>query len=91
MLLLIYHPEDPYPDFYKLIYNNIPTYILGDINASHTWFSNNNNNTVGRSLAQLINTGNLINLGPHYPTYIGQTATSQDKILANKVYFLNIQ
>ncbi len=64
-------PYLPYPDIYNLMNNNIPTYILGDLNASHTHFGNGSSNTVGRSLVQLINNGNLIHLGPHYPTFIG--------------------
>ncbi len=63
-------PYLSYPDIYNLMNNNIPTYLL-DLIASHTLFGNSSSNTVGRSLVQLINNGNLIHLGPHYPTFIG--------------------
>ena len=83
-------PFLPFTDIYKLINYNIPTYILGDFNCTHTYFGNNTNNTVGRSLAQLINEGKLIHLGPNFPTYIRErSATNPDKIFCNKHSYLN--
>ena len=40
----------PFPDFYRLLNNNIATYILGDFNGRHRYFGNNSENTVGKSL-----------------------------------------
>lgn len=48
-------PFLPYTDMYRLLSNSIPTYILGDFNGRHSVFGNKNNNTVGKSLSNLIN------------------------------------
>ncbi len=81
----------PFTDFYRLLNNNIPTYIRGDLNGRHTYFGNRDNNTVGKSLIQLINQGIVIHLGPNFPTYIRHgAATKPDKILANKHHHLNM-
>ncbi len=54
-------------------------------------FGNNSENTVGKSLMQLINQGKMLHIGPHFPTYISHgAATNTDKILANKHHYLNI-
>lgn len=85
-------PFLPFPDMYKLLNNNIPVYILGDFNCSHTIFGNRNNNTVGKNIAHLINSGNLLHLGPHFPTYIRQgSATNPDKVFSNKQCYHNVQ
>lgn len=62
-------PYLPFTDMYKLLNNNIPVFIIGDFNATHRCFGNHSSNTVGRSLAQLIDNGNLIHLGPHFITF----------------------
>ncbi len=83
-------PYLPFPDMYRLMSNNIPTYIVGDFNCTHTLFGNRTNNTVGKSLTQLINQGKLIHMGPHFPTFIRQgTATNPDKVFSNKHSYLN--
>ncbi len=70
--------------------NNIPVYILGDFNCSHTHFGNRHNNTVGNSIAGLINQGKLMHIGPHFPTFIRQgTATNPDKVFTNKHCYHN--
>lgn len=83
-------PFLPYTDMHKLLNNTIPTYILGDFNGRHSIFGNNDNNTVGKSLANLINQGKLIHLGPHFPTFLTRNATTNpDKIFCNKHHYLN--
>lgn len=83
-------PYLPFPDMHTLLSNTTPTYIIGDFNATHRCFGNNSSNTVGKSLAALIDQGHLQHLGPHFPTFIRQnTATSPDKIFSNKHHFLN--
>ena len=65
-------PFLPYTDMHKLLSNSIPTYILGDFNGRHTTFGNRDNNTVGKSLINLIDQGKMINLGPNFPTFFTQ-------------------
>jgi len=50
-------PFLPYTDMHRLLSNNIPTYILGDFNGRHTALGSKDNNTVGKSLVNLINQG----------------------------------
>ncbi len=84
-------PYLPFTDFYRLLNNNTPTYILGDLNSRHRHFGNSNENTVGKHLVQLINQGIMLHIGPHFPTYICHSAApNPDKILANKQHYLNI-
>ncbi len=79
-------PYLPFLDFYRLLNNSIPTYILGDFNCRHRYFGNGNENTIGKSLVQLINQGIMLHTGPHFPTYISHgAATNPDKILANNI------
>ena len=69
----------PYPDILRLLSNNIPTYILGNFNGRHTVFGNKENNTVGKSLINLINQGKMLHLGPHFPTFLRHnTSTNPD-------------
>ncbi len=83
-------PFLPFTDMHRLLSNNIPTYLLGDLNARHTAFCNRDNNTVGKSLINLINQGKLIHLGPHFPTYFTHnSSTNPDKIFSNKHHYLN--
>ncbi len=83
-------PYLPYTDMYKLLNNSIPTYIIGDFNGRHTSLGNRDNNTVGKSLMNLINQGKMIHLGPHFPTfYSHNTTTNPDKIFSNKHHYLN--
>ena len=83
-------PFLPYTDMHKLLSNSIPTYILGDFNGRHTTFGNRDNNTVGKSLINLINQGKMINLGPNFPTFFTHNSTSSpDKVFSNKHNYLN--
>ncbi len=83
-------PYLPYTDMHKLLNNTIPTYIIGDFNGKHTALGNRDNNTVGKSLVNLINQGKLIHLGPHFPTYYSHNSTTNpDKIFSNKHHYLN--
>ncbi len=50
----------PYTDMHRLLSNNIPTFF----NGRHTVFGSKDNNTVGKSLSNLINQGKLIHFGP---------------------------
>lgn len=59
----------PNPDILKLTNYNCPVYKLGDVNARHQVFGNNNSNQVGTSLDAIIQTGKLIHLGPNFPFF----------------------
>ena len=50
------------------MHSNIPTYIIGDINARHPFIGHTTSNTVGRALNQHINTGLITHLGPFFNT-----------------------
>ncbi len=83
-------PYLPFPDMHRLLSNNILTYIIGDFNATHRSFGNASNNTVGISIVNLINQGQLLHIGPHFPTFIHPNFTSvPDKIFCNKYHYLN--
>lgn len=41
-------PYLPFPDIHKLLHNNHPTYIIGDLNAKHRILGNSTNNNVGK-------------------------------------------
>ena len=83
-------PYLPYTDIFRLINNNIPVYILGDFNARHRHFGNNDNNNVGKSIVKLINKGKMMHLGPYFPTFLHRnSATIPDKIFSNKHHYLN--
>lgn len=84
-------PYLPYPDFHRRINNNIPTYIIGDLNARHRQLGNNSNNQVGKSLIRLINYGKLIHLGPQFYTYHDRnSATTLDIVLCNDKAYHNL-
>lgn len=73
-----------FPDFHKLLYDQDPVYILGDLNAKHHALGDNHNNTVGRNLMTYINAGTALHTGPNFPTFIRHNcATSPDIIITN--------
>lgn len=43
-------PYLPITDFHRLITQNTPTYIIGDLNARHTILNNNDSNNVGKAI-----------------------------------------
>ncbi len=76
---------------YKLLSNSISTYIIGDCNGRHTSFGNKENNTVGKSLINLINLGKIIHLVPHFPTLLSHNSrTTPEKFFVSKHHYLNI-
>lgn len=83
-------PILPIAEFLKLLNYNLPIYIIGDFNARHRIFGNNDQNPIGETLNTFINTGKLIHLGPNFKTYIGiRTLTNPDKIFCNNKHYLN--
>ncbi len=77
-------PFLPYTDMHRLLSNSISTYILGDFNGRHTLLGNRDNNTVGKSLVNLINQGKItIHLGPRFPTFF--SLAIQQQIQINKI------
>lgn len=84
-------PYLPFPDFHKLLYNNNPTYIVGDLNAKHTHLGDQRSNTVGKGTATFIQEGKGMHLGPNVPTFFTQiTSTTPDIILSNNKAAYNI-
>lgn len=80
----------PYDDIMKLLNYNNPVYILGDFNARHRVFGNNNCNQIGNALNNIIQTGKLIHHGPDFGTFLThQNTTTPDKIFTNNKAFLN--
>lgn len=80
----------PAQDLLKILNNTIPTYILGDFNGRHAIFGNADSNNVGRALNTLIQSGKLIHLGPHFPTFIAHGRMTQpDKVFSNNKAFFN--
>lgn len=74
-------PYLPYPDIHKLLYNNHPTYIIGDLNAKHSTLGNTYNNAVGKDLATFINKGKAIHLGPNFTTFFNNVNMSTPDIV----------
>ena len=74
----------------RLLSNNIPSYILGDFNSRHVSFGNRENNTVGKSLINLINWGRMLHIGPHFSTFFSHnSSTNPDNFFSNKHHYLN--
>ncbi len=83
-------PYFPFTDIYRLLNNNVPTYLKRDFNARHTHFGNPDNNIVGKSLINIINQGKMMHWGPYFPTFLRiSSATIPDKIFSNKYHYLN--
>ena len=79
-------------DYMHIIRRNNPVYILGDLNARHSFLGHSNPNPVGRNIYTLLEENRITHLGPHFPTYIHTRAcTSPDIVLANRHAFYNIQ
>lgn len=86
--LLPRRPYLPFPDFHKLLYSNEPMYILGDLNAKHSFLIDRTNNDVGKGLNRFYENKILLHLGPKFPTFFNHTSgTTPDLILSNnKIY-----
>lgn len=79
-------PFLPYPDILRLLREQKPVYIMGDLNARHATLGRENNNNIGNSIAQLMS-----HLGPDFPTLIrNNTATSPDIVMSNRYGYPNI-
>lgn len=83
-------PYLPFPDIHKLLHNNHPTYIIGDLNAKHRLLGNTYNNTVGNGLATFINRGKAIHLGPNFPTFFTNNMSTPDIVISNNKAIHNI-
>lgn len=77
-------PYLPFPDFHQLLYDNEPTYILGDLNAKHSFLGDRTENQVGKGLNRFLNNNKLVHLGPNFPTFLSHnSATAPDLVLSN--------
>ena len=80
----------PYPDFHSLASNNTPTYILADLNAKHHTLGDNNINTVGIVIKNMMDINTLNHIGPNFSTFITTNSqTTPDIILSNKHTYQN--
>ena len=61
-------PFLPNADLSPLMHSNIPTYIIGDMNARHPFIGHTRSNAIGTALNQHINTGLITHLGPFFNT-----------------------
>jgi hypothetical protein len=78
-------------DLNTLFRRNHPTYLIGDLNASHPILGHNYANTRGRNINTLIASGKCTHVGPFFPTYInGHHTTTPDIMLQNRRSFYNI-
>ena len=78
-------PFFPYNDIMQYVRKRIPVYILGDLNARHTFLGYQHSNNVGNSLYRLINGGLLTYLGPEFKTYIRSNVTGKPDILLGNI------
>lgn len=81
----------PAQDLLKTANSILPAYILGDFNARHQLLGHAGRNNVGDGIATAINTGKLVHLGPHFPTFLGHhSLTTPDRVFChNKAFFIN--
>ena len=75
-------------DYLKLINNNKPVYLLGDINAHHPLFNYNYTDVRGNYISRIINNGQLNYLGPDFPT-LTDGRGRPDAILGNRHAAMN--
>lgn len=70
---------------------NIPTYFVGVIIARHHILGNNDSNTNGRVIANLIRDNKFTHLGPDFKTYLtNRAASTPDIILNSNIHCHNI-
>ena len=84
-------PFLPFPDFHRLATQKDPTYIIGDLNARHTIFNNNDCNNVGKAIKKLIDHRKIIHMGPNFNTFFSHNhASTPDIILTNHRTYHNL-
>lgn len=87
-------PKAPYInfiDFLKLLNNQHPTYMIGDLNARYQFFGHNDSTPVGRNLKTLFDTDKARYVGPNFPTLIKHnSAIAPDIVITNNKAFHNI-
>ena len=87
-------PNPPYLnflDYYKLFKRPHPVYLLGDLNARHTFLGHNDCNLIGRSLQRLMRHDTIRHIGPYFPTLVRHnSSTAPDSVWSNNKTFHNI-
>ena len=80
-------------DLSPIIHSNIPSYIIGDLNAIHHFIGHSRDNNVGRTLNHHIRNNLLTHLGPNFNTLTeklnARTICRPDIILTNKRAIFN--
>ena len=81
-------------DMAKIMHSNIPTYLIGDMNARHPFIGHVAANHIGRNLHQFITAEKLIHVGPDFNTMVSKmnsrTICRPDIVLTNQRAHLNI-
>ena len=76
----------PYADLNNIFnYNNIPVYLMADLNTNHPTFNHNSSNVHGTQLHNLLTYKRLSYLGPDFPTFFsGRRQGRPDIVLSNR-------
>lgn len=78
-----YHPpakQFHHTDYRKLLVQNIPTIIMGDLNAKNTQWGCLTTNKYGRQLSKLLDENNMGILTPGKPTFFGTNTIRPDML-----------
>ena len=84
-------PRCPYihsPDFYRMLRNKEPIYILLDINAKQELLGHNDRNIKGELLAKFINRGHARHLGSQFSIFLTSRGPYRWKIFFYYYTFL---
>ncbi|XP_064080324.1 uncharacterized protein LOC135197200 [Macrobrachium nipponense] len=79
----------PREDIKKILQRRQPSYLFGDLNASHGQMGFDRNNANGDQVHDLINRGIASHLGHDFPTFVGINLGRPDILLANRQAHLN--
>ena len=80
-----------FPEYKTLMRRRNPVYLLGDLNARHSFLSHCDYNPVGDGLYTLITRDVIEHVGPSFPTRIvSNSSSTPDIVISNKATYHNI-